>query len=77
MSAGGDRRFSAPTRIQAAAAPVTARPAAMRRGQRLFDRVAPAHLDNQERLLGPLSRAERDTLAALLRKLLLEFEDPG
>lgn len=48
-----------------------------RKGQGLFDRVAPAHLDNQQRLLAALSPAERETLAALLRKLLLDFEGPA
>jgi DNA-binding MarR family transcriptional regulator len=44
------------------------------RGRALFERVAPAHLDNERRLLAGLSDAERELLAALLRKLLVEYE---
>ena len=44
------------------------------RGRELFERVVPAHLANERRLLAALSDAERDQLAALLRKLLVEFE---
>jgi DNA-binding MarR family transcriptional regulator len=43
-------------------------------GRELFERVVPAHLDNERRLLRGLSDAERDALAGLLRKLLVEFE---
>lgn len=46
-------------------------------GHRLVDDVAPAHLANEERLLAALSPAERDTLSALLRTLLLSFEGPS
>src|SRR4051794_21399533 len=44
------------------------------RGRELFERVVPAHLANEERLLAALSAEERETLAGLLRKLLVEFE---
>jgi DNA-binding MarR family transcriptional regulator len=43
-------------------------------GLRLFDRVAPQHLANQDRLLSALTGAERQQLAALLRRLLVAFE---
>jgi DNA-binding MarR family transcriptional regulator len=44
------------------------------RGRALFDRVAPAHLDNEQRLLAGLDDDEQQLLADLLRKLLVEFE---
>jgi DNA-binding MarR family transcriptional regulator len=43
-------------------------------GRELVERVAPAHLANEDRLLAALSPEERDALAQLLRKLLLGFE---
>jgi DNA-binding MarR family transcriptional regulator len=43
-------------------------------GRERFERVVPSHLANERRLLAALSTAERDQLAALLRKLLVEFE---
>jgi DNA-binding MarR family transcriptional regulator len=43
-------------------------------GERLFEAAAPAHLANAQRLLEPLDEAERDQLAALLRKLLAAYE---
>jgi DNA-binding MarR family transcriptional regulator len=43
-------------------------------GRELFERVAPAHLANEQRLLATLSAQERDLLASLLRKLLADFE---
>jgi DNA-binding MarR family transcriptional regulator len=46
-------------------------------GKRLIDRVLTKHYANEAALLGPLSAADRATLAAILRKLLLEFEDHG
>jgi DNA-binding MarR family transcriptional regulator len=46
------------------------------KGLQLFDRVAPVHLANEDRLLSALSPAERDVLADLLRRLLASFE-PG
>jgi DNA-binding MarR family transcriptional regulator len=45
-----------------------------RKGLKLVDRVGPAHLANERRLLTPLDPTEQKTLADLLRKLLLEFE---
>jgi DNA-binding MarR family transcriptional regulator len=44
------------------------------RGRELFERVVPAHLANERRLLAPLTEDERQQLAGLLRKLLVEFE---
>jgi DNA-binding MarR family transcriptional regulator len=46
-------------------------------GLELFDRVAPEHLANEDRLLSALTPAERDTLAGLLRRLLVSFESAG
>ena len=43
-------------------------------GQALFERVVPAHLANEERMLAALSGSEREQLSGLLRKLLVEFE---
>jgi len=43
-------------------------------GQALFERLAPAHLDNEQRLLAALTEPEQHLLADLLRKLLAEFE---
>lgn len=43
-------------------------------GRALFERVAPAHLANERRLLSSLNEAEQAMLAALLRKLLVEYE---
>ena len=44
------------------------------RGRELVDRVAPAHLENERRLLAALDPAEQQRLAALLKKLLVHFE---
>src|SRR5919198_3593389 len=44
------------------------------KGRRLVDRIAAEHLANERRLLAPLSRADQETLAALLKKLLLAYE---
>src|SRR3954469_24580856 len=44
------------------------------RGRELFERVVPAHLDNERRLLSALGDQQLDALTALLRKLLVEFE---
>ena len=44
------------------------------KGLELFDRVAPVHLANEDRLLSALSPAEREVLAGLLRRLLSSFE---
>jgi DNA-binding MarR family transcriptional regulator len=43
-------------------------------GRALFERIVPDHLDNERRLLAALSEPECELLAALLRKLLVEFE---
>jgi DNA-binding MarR family transcriptional regulator len=43
-------------------------------GHALFERVAPAHLANERRLLASLSDEDRWVLVGLLRKLLVEFE---
>jgi DNA-binding MarR family transcriptional regulator len=43
-------------------------------GRELFERVAPAHLANEARLLSALDDADQKLLADLLRKLLVEFE---
>jgi DNA-binding MarR family transcriptional regulator len=44
------------------------------RGRELFERVAPAHLANERRLLSVLSDDQLEVLAGLLRLLLVEFE---
>jgi hypothetical protein len=44
------------------------------RGRELFERVVPAHLANERRLLSALDDEQLDALAGLLRKLLVEFE---
>jgi DNA-binding MarR family transcriptional regulator len=44
------------------------------KGRELFQRAVPAHLANERRLLAALTDSERETLATLLRKLLVEFE---
>lgn len=43
-------------------------------GRRLFDRVAPEHLANEDILLSALTGAERAQLTELLRKLLISVE---
>jgi DNA-binding MarR family transcriptional regulator len=45
-----------------------------RTGLGLVDRVAPVHLANERELLAPLTASEVETLANLLRKLLIGFE---
>jgi DNA-binding MarR family transcriptional regulator len=40
-------------------------------GRRLIDALTPSHLDNERRILGGLTEAERARLADLLRKLQL------
>jgi DNA-binding MarR family transcriptional regulator len=42
-------------------------------GRELFERIAPVHLANEQRLLAALTDKERELLADLLRKLLVEF----
>ncbi|MDA0161666.1 MarR family transcriptional regulator [Solirubrobacter ginsenosidimutans] len=44
------------------------------RGRELFERIVPAHLANERRLLAALGDDELQTLAGLLRKLLVSFE---
>lgn len=46
-----------------------------RHGLDLFDRVAPEHLANEDRLLSALDDTERDALVGLLRRLLISLED--
>lgn len=43
-------------------------------GMQLFERIVPAHLANERRLLSSLSEVEQELLATLLRKLLVEYE---
>jgi DNA-binding MarR family transcriptional regulator len=43
-------------------------------GRALFDRVTPAHLDTENRLLAALSSQQRTQLAGILRELLVSFE---
>jgi DNA-binding MarR family transcriptional regulator len=45
------------------------------RGRELIDGVTGPHLANEARLLTPLTPAERDALAGLLRKLLIALPD--
>jgi DNA-binding MarR family transcriptional regulator len=45
-------------------------------GRALIDRAVETHLQNEERLLAPLTATEREQLAALLRALLTTL-DPG
>ena len=46
-------------------------------GLELFDRIAPVHLASEDRLLAALTPGEQTHLAALLRKLLVSFEQTG
>lgn len=46
-------------------------------GLELFERIAPAHLRGEERMLSALTPEEQDQLAALLRKLLASYEHTG
>ena len=45
-----------------------------RRGRSVVDRAVETHVGNEERLLGPLTAAERRTLDRLLKSLLTELE---
>jgi DNA-binding MarR family transcriptional regulator len=45
-----------------------------RKGIALVDEIAPLHLDNERKLLSPLSDEDQRMLADLLRKLLLSYE---
>jgi DNA-binding MarR family transcriptional regulator len=44
------------------------------KGRALFDRIAPAHLRTEHRLLAALSPQQREQLVTLLRQLLVSFE---
>ncbi len=44
-------------------------------GRERIDRALEAHLANEERLLVPLTAAERERLDGLLRKMLLDLEE--
>jgi DNA-binding MarR family transcriptional regulator len=44
------------------------------RGKELVDEIAPAHLENERRLLAPLTASQQADLAKLLKRLLLDFE---
>jgi DNA-binding MarR family transcriptional regulator len=44
------------------------------KGQALFDRVTPAHLNTENRLLAALSTQQREQLVMILRQLLVSFE---
>lgn len=46
-----------------------------KQGRSTSDELLTAHVDNVQRILGVLSETERDTLADLLRKLLVSMED--
>lgn len=45
-----------------------------RRGKSVIDRAVETHVGNEERLLGALTAAERDTLDELLKNLLIQLE---
>jgi DNA-binding MarR family transcriptional regulator len=45
-----------------------------RRGKSVIDRALETHVANEERLLGALTAAERRTLDALLKSLLVDLE---
>jgi len=45
------------------------------KGKRLIDKVLTLHYENEHRLLASLSERERDSLARILRRMLIEFED--
>ncbi len=45
------------------------------KGNRDIDQALSAHTENEHRLLAALDSGERDTLAGLLRKILLQFDD--
>jgi DNA-binding MarR family transcriptional regulator len=46
-----------------------------RKGQRVVDEAVDAHTANEHRLLAALTPSDREVLADLLRRLLLQFED--
>jgi DNA-binding MarR family transcriptional regulator len=45
-----------------------------RHGKKLIDQAVPTHVQNEAKLLDALTAAERRTLDALLRRLLIELE---
>jgi DNA-binding MarR family transcriptional regulator len=45
------------------------------KGREVSDRIAADHLANERELLAPLSKKEQRALAALLRKLLVAYEE--
>lgn len=45
------------------------------KGLRVVEEAVRAHTQNEQKLLQPLTRPEREALARSLRKLLLDFED--
>lgn len=45
------------------------------KGRRVIDEAVAAHTENEHRLLSSLTGKEKASLASLLRRLLLEFED--
>jgi DNA-binding MarR family transcriptional regulator len=47
------------------------------KGRRLTDELVGRHWGNEDRLLSALDQDERDQLASLLRKLLLDVEGPA
>jgi DNA-binding MarR family transcriptional regulator len=46
-------------------------------GRERFERVTPAHVGTEERLLAALDAGEREQLVGLLRQLLVSLEDEG
>lgn len=46
-------------------------------GLALVDAVAKGHVENERKLIAPLTETEQETLADLLKKLLLAFEQDG
>jgi DNA-binding MarR family transcriptional regulator len=46
------------------------------RGRKLIEQALVAHVETQAHLIDTLTPAEQDTLAALLKKMLAEFEAP-
>jgi hypothetical protein len=45
-------------------------------GRELFDAIAPEHLRNEARLVSALAPEDLEQLAVLLRRLLIEFDNP-
>jgi len=70
-STGLVRRIPSPEDRRSSEVALTAK------GRRLVEDAVRAHVENEERLLTGLDAQDREELAALLRKLLLEFGDGG